>query len=237
MKDITQYFSKQFLPFKGLIFYAQENNSDNIYVEAYDLSKQGKLINAHPLSLQEIKGLTESLNISQDLSDHFLKPESLLPANILYLSPGHEGFAIWYTPAMVRKMVFSSDLGLKDGNYPIPPMIWKADREELWVYAIAGTKKPGIKTRLSHAPFFNVHADGKVCMGTVDINVTTNTGFEEFMQLWQDYFFNSKFSHVIGNSSPMEGNIIQRWSELLGIKKFPVDCLKPHSKSLKNLLV
>jgi len=236
MKDITQAFSEQYLPFKGLIFYRQKRRNDNTYVEAYDLSNQGRLINAHPLSLDECRHLAESLKTSEALSDHFLQSESLLPENILYLHNGTDGFAIWHTPAMQRELIFTSDLGLKDGYYPIPPLLWKADRENLWVYGLSTSKKPGLKTKLYHAPFFNIHQDGRVCMGTVDISIEKHTSLEEFMRLWQEYFFNSKFSHVIGNTSPLEGNIIQKWSELLGKQKFITDWLKPHSKTIKNLL-
>lgn len=236
MKDLTKLFSQSYLPVKGLVIYSQEDNDQNCYVEAYDFSAHGRMINAHPLSENECKQLSEKLAAADHHASRFLEASGLLPKNLLYVRGGSSGYAVWTTPAMKVDLFFTRDLGLTDGSYPLPPLLWKADREHLWVYALASTKKLLPSTKLLRSPFFNVYNDGKVCMGDVDIEIDKNLGLEKFMQSWQSYFFNSKFSHVIGNTSPIEGNIIQFWQGLNNQKKFPVEFLLPHSQTIKNLI-
>lgn len=236
MTDLTSQFAQSYEPTKGLVFYQQADNEKNCYVESYDFDPRGRMINAHPLSTAECKKLSETLNSSGDLSSRFLVPDGLLPKNLIYLRGGPGGFAIWYTPARKLKLFFSADLKLRSGTYPVPPMLWKADRDHVHVYALANTKNLSLSSALYRAPFFNVHDDGRVCMGNVDINIDQNMGLEEFMESWQNYFFNSRFSHVIGGAAPSEGNIIQLWKSLEGQKKFPCDSLIEHSTTIKKLI-
>ncbi|RWY53870.1 hypothetical protein [Mucilaginibacter gilvus] len=42
------------------------------------------------------------------------------------------------------------------------------------------------------------HQDGKVCFGTVTIQIPRECRLEEFMRQWEIYFFNSFFSHTLG---------------------------------------
>ena len=57
------------------------------------------------------------------------------------------------------------------------------------------------------------------------------------MSKWEEYFFNSRFSHVLGGKSPVKGNIIQLWQSLKDSRrKFPVSCLLKHSLTLKKLI-
>jgi hypothetical protein len=74
-------------------------------------------------------------------------------------------------------------------------------------------------------------------MGTVDIEIDRHTHLESFIKQWEDYFFASKFSHTLGTSAPLKGNIIQLWESLKdNRKKFPVNCLKKHRLTFKNLI-
>lgn len=82
------------------------------------------------------------------------------------------------------------------------------------------------QTLLYHAPFFNLYNDGRVCMGTVKVDIKADCHLEDFMQSCEQYFFNSYFSHLIGNASPVKENIIQLWQKLVGSDKpFPLKSL------------
>ena len=72
MKNITQQFNSGFEPFKALLIYrydkAEEINHfqrdekrTEIYVESYDIGRDGKPINAHPLNEKEMSSLSELL--------------------------------------------------------------------------------------------------------------------------------------------------------------------------------
>jgi hypothetical protein len=65
MKNITQQFNSGFEPFKALLIYrydkAEEINQfqrdekrTEIYVESYDIGRNGKPINAHPLNEKKL---------------------------------------------------------------------------------------------------------------------------------------------------------------------------------------
>jgi len=90
---------------------------------------------------------------------------------------------------------------------------------------------------LYFAPFFNIYEDGRVCMGSVNINIKNSASVEEFTRAWEDYFFNSYFSHLLGQNSPITGNCVHLWKDLIQTgKPFPKEVLKKKNKTLKNLL-
>jgi PRTRC genetic system protein B len=236
MEIITEVFNKVFVPFKGMIVYRSQSNNE-CFVEAYDMTESGKMINAHPLSHDESESLANSLSQSLEQSVSFLQSDGITPSNLLYLKNGQEGYAIWYTKPQTRNLYFKKELGIADGKYSVPALVWKADKNSLSLYSITDTKKPTIKTALYHAPWFNIYDRGNVCMGNVDIEIEEDCRLENFMRLWEGYFFNSKFSHVLGNRSPVSVNLIQLWQGLHGaVKKFPTETLIKHSVTLKSLL-
>ena len=54
---------------------------------------------------------------------------------------------------------------------------------------------------------------------------------------WEDYFFNSYFSHLMYGHNPIRGNCVNLWKELIETgNKFPNKELKKSNKTLKNLL-
>ena len=61
---------------------------------------------------------------------------------------------------------------------------------------------------------------------------------EDFIALWEDYFWNSYFSHLLNNSSPVIGNIVQLWQQqVTSNREFPNDLLIENNLTLKDLLV
>ncbi|MFW2477294.1 MAG: PRTRC system protein B [Sediminibacterium sp.] len=237
MKNITADFTNMHHPYKGLVVYRSTEEKPDYYVEAYDFNEVGKMVNPHPLSLQESQHLAATLQTSSELSDSYLQCLELMPAKLLYMRQGTNGFAIWYTPAMKHFLAFTPDLKIPDGKYPVPPMVWKASRSGVSVFALAKDESPTMKTILYKAPFFDVHENGSVCMGTVDIDIDRHTHLEAFMSKWEEYFFNSKFSHVLDDKSPVKGNIIQLWQSLKDSRrKFPFSCLVKHPFTLKKLI-
>lgn len=224
-------------PFKGLVIYRSTEEKPDYYVEAFNFNDKGKMVDPHPLSLQETEQLAATLRSSSELSDNYLQSRQLLPAKLLYTRQGSNGFALWFTPAMHHFLAFTPELKIPDGNYPVPSMLWKATRSGVSVFALIRNETPHMKTILYKAPFFNVYEPGNVCMGTVDIDIDRHTHLEAFMAKWEELFFNSRFSHVLGSKSPVKGNIIQLWQSLHNSrKKFPVTTLLKHSLTMKNLI-
>lgn len=236
MNDITQSLGTLYHPVKALVVFRAKAN-DSCYVEAYDMDSIGRPINAHPLGIAESKALAKALDASGGLKRSFLKPKGLLPEKLLYINPEHNGYAIWYTPPMKTDLYFIDGLNIPCGKANVPALIWKAGKKELYLYAFNGREKPTEDTPLCHAPFFNLHPNGKVCMGTVAVNIKEDCSLEEFIGQWQAFFFNSYFSHLIAEHNPVKGNIVQLWQSLsTSSKKFPERSLKKTSLTLKKLL-
>jgi PRTRC genetic system protein B len=129
-------------------------------------------------------------------------------------------------------------LGIPSGKAHVPAMVWKATKEQLYVYAIKEKRRPDEQTKLFDAPYFNLHEDGMVCMGTVQVEFEEDCCLEDFIERWEQYFWNSKFSHLIHHYSPVTGNIVQLWQGLIGQDKpFPIELLKKNDLILKDIIV
>ncbi|MFD0749277.1 PRTRC system protein B [Mucilaginibacter calamicampi] len=248
MKNITQQFNAGFEPFKALLIYRydkeaainqfqSEDKQTEIYVESYDIGRNGKPINAHPLNVKEMATLSELLQTTQELKSSYLKSNGLLSINVLYVNQQSAGYAVWYTPPQEVTLFFVDSLNISSGKYHVPAMVWKANADRLAVYAIKGKAKPAAKTKLYHAPFLNVYSGGNVCMGTVQIQIGKSSCLEEFMQLWQQYFFNSNFSHSINGNNSTKSDTTKLWRSLAGTgKEFPQDELLPNGLTLQQII-
>jgi len=236
MKDITQSFGTVYRPIKALVVF--NDDKKNTYVESYDMDENGCPVNAHPLTVGESVKLAKALDTSDALQRNFLKPAGLLPSNVLYINPDHNGFAVWHTPKQRVNLLFVERLKIPNGIASIPALLWKASKDNLYIYALADNTTVSEHTALYNAPFFNLYEDGKVCMGTVKINIPSDCLLEEFIALWQNYFFNSFFSHTLGGRSSVKGNIIQLWQSLIGKRKsFPAEVLLQKKLTVKQILL
>ena len=238
MNDLTNHFGTLYFPMKALVLYKNNSHSFNStpYVESYDMDDAGKPINAHPLSVKESEALAKMLSIKKKKEGNFLIPQGFLPKNVLYTNNGKNSCVIWHTAAQVADLLFDKQLQIPCGKAPVPALVWKANRNNLIVFAIQD-KSPDEDTPLFHAPFFNLSQDGRVCMGNVKVKIPKDCSLENFISLWQDYFFNSYFTHLLGDFLPVQGNIVQLWQGLVNSpKKFPNKVLLTTPYKLKNLL-
>lgn len=236
MKDITTAFEEVYTPFKALVIYRTPQQEPQLYVEAYDVDNTGMLTNAHPLMALESIALAGALDCSEELKRTYLRSIGLLPERVLYINPENNGYAIWHTPAMETNMLFTNSLKIPDGKVWVPAILWKATKQSLYVYALAGNRKPDENTPLYKAPFFNIHEDGKVCLGTVEQQAHQADNLEAFMTAWESAFWNSRFSHTI-TKGRVKGNIIQLWQEQVDTgRPFPGERLIKNKKTLKNIL-
>lgn len=235
--DITASFGTLYHPKSALVFYETKGANTDVYVEHFDMDKNGNPINAHPLTEREAKVLARALQTEKDKDKAFLKSNGILPTNILHINPSEKGTVLWYTKTQRRQLYFVDGLDIPNGLAYVPPMIWFASKNSLSVFALASARRPTEKTPLYFSPFFNSYEDGKVCMGTVSIEIKNSVSVEDFVKVWEDYFFNSYFSHLLGRNSPIKGNCVNLWKDLIQTgKPFPKEVLKKNNKTLKNLL-
>ena len=239
MKDITQSFGTLYHPTIALVVYQNDEINKDIYVEHFDMDKNGNPINAHPLTEREAKELVKALTINtqKEKNQDFLKPKGILPTHILQINPSENGSVLWFTKSMKKQLYFTENLEISNGRAEVPAMLWFANKRSLKIFALANSRRPTEKTELFYAPFFNVYEDGNVCMGTVDVNIQNSNYIEEFIEKWEDYFFNSYFSHLMNEHNPINGNCVNLWKSLINTEKqFPKEALKQANRTLKNLL-
>jgi len=248
MNNITGQFNSGFAPFKALLLYKHEKEEQlnqfqrqeretQIYVESYDIGHQGRPVNAHPLSVKEMGALAELLQTSQELQGGYLKSKGLLPQNVLFVNQQANGYAVWFTPPQEVTLFFVESLNIPSGTFKIPAMVWKADAERLTVVALKGKQRPALNTALCHAPYLNIYNSGQVCMGNVSIAINKTECLEDFIRLWEQYFFNSRFSHSISGNSTTKTDTTRLWRSLAGRGgNFPQDELIKTGYTLKQFI-
>jgi PRTRC genetic system protein B len=237
MKELTGTFGNLYEPFKALLILRRtgDDYQSDYYIESYDMDENGCPINGHPLSVRESNTLGKALQVNEQKKQGYLIPKGLMPANVLHLDSSADGYAIWHTPPRFVRLLFTENLRIPSGKAHIPALVWKAGRGGLQLFAVTDTVFQET-TALSYAPFFNLYHDGRVCMGNVRIRIPGDCGLEQFMEHWQEYFFNSYFSHLIGGHQPTKINIVQLWQHLTATAEpFPADVLNPSPYQLKNL--
>ena len=122
----------------------------------------------------------------------------ILPSHLLATGADH---LVWYRPATKRVLWFreSKMTEALSAEVPIPALVWMANplSDHCRVYALRDDKRPDNDTPLYQAPFFNVWANGKVCVG--------NAGFPKGNdalnpEKWEEAFFGSWFTHPNTNN-------------------------------------
>lgn len=235
MEDITNSFGTYFDPICALVVYHGNSGYTESYVEYFDM-ENGLPINPHPITVLEGQRLATALQVKEE-NMNLLRTDGILPNNLLSFDATSSKI-VWFTKAGFRKLFFDKNLGIRSGKAHIPPLVWIAERKTLHLYALSSNRKPTINTPLLYAPFFNVYEDGSVCMGTVDIATAETGSVNELMILWENYFFNSYFSHLMADHNPVNGNCVMLWENLIGTgKSFPSEMLLKTAKKLKDILL
>lgn len=237
MNDITENFGTLYHPQSALVFYQTNGASKDTYVEYFDMDKDGNPINAHPLSLREANQLAKAMKTTKEEKEPCLKPDGIIGNHVLHLNP-QKRTAIWFTKGTQRELYFTENLGIPKGAACVPPMLWAAMRNNLYVFALKSNRRPTARTTLYNAPFFNVYEDGNVCMGTVDVRIKKTASLEEFTAAWENYFFNSYFSHLMQDYNPVNGNCVSLWEQLIHTgEAFPKGILKQSPITLKDFFL
>lgn len=235
-EDLTNQLGKLYFPHAAIVVYKRETERE-IYVESYDFDRNGYPVNARPLTVNRAAALAKALDLQATGSRAFLSPSGLLPCNLLHIDPAGEGSATWYMPPQKVYLTFSERLGIPSGHAFAPALVFKASAKSLYVFALKNAKRPTLETALYKAPFFNCYADGSVCMGTVRLEAGKQTSLEGFISRWQRDFFLSRFSHLIGDASPIRGDMVNLWErQVVTGKPFPAQMLVKSGQTLNDIL-
>ncbi len=174
--------------------------------------------------------LTLAAGIRRDV-----RPE-ILPENVLARTA--EVIA-WWSPARRRPMFFSgADPRVEKLNgkvFPHPALVFLISGKELYVRALAESKRPFGETRLKNAPYYNTDAAGQVCQGDMRVpdEVAAST-----IQGWEDAYFQSAFTHPNGavRLTTHPRGFHGLWTELAGKDKFPSQFLADSREMLGDFV-
>lgn len=102
----------------------------------------------------------------------------------------------WWRPAGRRRIFFQAKndaLNALSGKEVMhPPLVFRARRGELAVWALDEDKRPTADTRLCRAPYFNVYENGLMCSGSVRLPEQPRP---DQLEKWEECFFGSNFAH------------------------------------------
>jgi PRTRC genetic system protein B len=174
-----------------LLVYREERR-DRCYVTRHEVlapstvNGQPVLGPAKPLTSAFLAKLNTSLGKGIDLE--------ILPENVLVRTLDT---IVWWTPAQHRVMFFTGDraaefAALNGKSYPQPPLLFMAKDGRLLVRALTQDTRPDSDTALSVAPYWNVYANGDICLGSM---ARPETRTVRSIKAWETSFFASKFTH------------------------------------------
>jgi hypothetical protein len=109
--DITEDLRALYHPKSALVFYESRGMEKDVYVEHFDMDKNGTPINAHPLTEREAEALAKALVTEKQKETAFLKSVGILRTTILYINPStNKSAVVWYTKAQKRTLYFVDGL-------------------------------------------------------------------------------------------------------------------------------
>lgn len=224
MNELTRTMTTNLIPDRAIIVYKtdEQANHESYYLESHKIDSNGKMLEGNPLTEKTLSDIAKNFT---KIQDSFIYADGLLPDHVLLLDNrvGVKKFA-WYRPAEKKMMYFSKALNIKSGLAWVPALLYIVDDYKLNVYALKDNKRPTIKTKLFRAPFHNIDSDGDVCLGNAKVKQPIKNTIDLHIKYWEDKFWLSEFSHILGGSSPTKTNINTIWKNLLGTeKKFPID--------------
>ena len=122
-------------------------------------------------------------------------------------------------------------LRIKSGLRPLPGLIWDFETdyksEDLSIHAFKEFKFDD--TELFKAPFLNTNTS--VCLGSseFDVDIFYKGNASQIADSVIKSFFDSAFTHT-GDKDAIKGNLLSLSKELIDMKEFPIDLLKPVKK-------
>ena len=230
-RDITTAIQRRFTPKAILTVYTSGGHGDlplEYYLETRPVSPKGVPGAAVPVSLEFMRSFASAF---RDTAEK--RPYGPLPGNLLYADPrqGRERY-VWWTPPGVRTLHFVPELGLEDGRYHMPGVVYSVTERTLSIFAFQGTR-PGRNAPLLMGPFFNYYDDGHVCLGNARDPLPAEPRWEDVLSHWERLFWNSVNSHLICN--PVDGNLVVLLKDAVR-EPFDLTACRPSGVTLNDLL-
>ena len=200
---LTEELTSTLKPRAVLVAYQSDGpGSNSYYLETRRIHADGRMGAGTPVSWSFLDAIAQNYVDSKGGMPH-----GALPENFRYSDPrrGSEKY-IWSNPPRTRRMFFTKGLGIAEGEYHVPGVVYVAGESSLHVFAYKGRAlKPD--SPLFWGPFFNT-TQGNVCLGTAKINKPLNPTYEELAEYWEKRFWCTEFTHLGGSMNPTKTNLV-----------------------------
>lgn len=222
------------IPTKAIIIYKSTGSySVDYFLENRDIKNVGgKYLFMTPIPLaSNVLGDIAKMIIKKDVND--MNIGGLIAPHLLYGSykPG-KSVVVWYRPAMARVLNFESHLKIKGSTSAnCPATLYVVINDKLYVYALMTNERPGPKTKLYNAPFFNIYADGNVCLGTANVGKRRADTFEKEAERFERAFYMADQTGGVSENN-CKTPLVTLWNRVIKSKgPFPSKIeLKQHLK-------
>lgn len=187
MNDTNTY--NKFEPKSVITVFKDKRN--NYYLEQRGVKIiKGKtiLLAPVPMSGDALKGVAKSY---MKRTEGIMELGGHVAPHLLYGSyaPG-KTVVVWYRPACERNLNFNkSVIKVNNSMAKIPATLYVVLNENLYVFALMTDERPLMGTKLYNAPFFNIYADGKVCLGTAPVGKIKAKTFEKEAERFERGFY------------------------------------------------
>ena len=230
MNNLSKKLTDMLTPFLAVIAY-KSSYTNEFYLEERKIDSKGKMGAGVPMKEKTIGNIMGALAVDSVGFESGIKGR--IPPNLLYCdtTPGNTNL-VWYCPPQERHLSFSSTLGIENGLMQVPGLLYVVKDNRFAVYAFKGQKP---KSKLYRAPFMNVD-ETHVCLGNATINKPEVKTFSNVMEYWENLFWKSEFSHILGEN-PVKGKLATITKECIATgKPFPVEVLIPISQTLNDFM-
>jgi PRTRC genetic system protein B len=233
MNSLTKNLKSQLEPFLALIAYRA--NYHDYYLESRTI-EQGRMGSAAPLTEATLNSLIKMLR--QNEKTEVVNIGGVVPPNLLFFSQSSAGQRrmVWYQPAEAREMHFAQSLHITNGKAQVPPMVYIAQNDSLYVFALSSSKRPSEKSVLYEPPFHNCANSGAVCLGSAKTKLPKHMTYTAIMEYYETLFWKSEFTH--NGQAAVAGNLNLIWKEQIAKPDQPFNLkkLKATPSKLESLL-
>lgn len=189
--------------------------------------ENNNLLPGTPLDRAGLENVVLSLTGSESSS------RQILPERVLFVDATT---LLWWCPSAIRPIYFRSgkqeldELTGKDVLHPA--LLFLAQSQKLFVWALAENERPTSDTPLCIAPYFNIYGTASMCIGNVRLPETL-AATDANLLAWESAFFETNFTHSNygGPLTALEGGHNALWTRMAdcptGYNGFPKNYLLP----------